>query len=222
MTVTPEVLEPTSNDDVAATEPRPRRRHVWGWVTLAVVLLIVAAGTTFIVRASTKNVVGWNGGVVAMGSSGVIQHQDPFGAEPGNSWAEIKFQPGATLKVGFSITNLSHTQTITIRSVTFDGVANSGDATFVESAISKATLDVDYNFDGGDTPMQAFHSFRLPARQQAVIQWTLTMCPSGTPSNGGDTEFSSFEIDYTYFGVHRHQTLPLVQPLQIDNPSYCA
>jgi hypothetical protein len=221
MTVAPEVLESTSDDDVAVARPPRRRRYIWLWISLAVVLIAVAAGTTFIVKASTKSVVGWDGGMVDFGDSGITQHEDPFGAEPGNSWGEATFRPGGTLQVGFSITNLSHTQTITVRSITFDGVANSDDTNYQLSAISKATLAVDYNFDGGNTSLQAFHPFRLPPRQQAVIQWTLTMCPSGTPSGGSDTEFSSYDIDYTYFGLHRHQKLPLVQPLRIDNVSYC-
>jgi hypothetical protein len=96
MTVTPELLESTSDDDVAVAQPPRRRRHSWRWIGLAIVLVVVAAGTTFIVKPSTKSVIGWNGGVVDIGDSGVVRHEDPFGAEPGSSWGEATYRPGAT------------------------------------------------------------------------------------------------------------------------------
>jgi hypothetical protein len=206
---------PCTAADATDAPPTGSRLRRWMWrLAILAAVLVIAAVTTLIVKVSTEDAIGWRGGTSYLAGSGVVRHEDPFGAEPAGDWGEVAYQPGGTVTLGMTMTNISRTQ-VTVRSITFNGVAPVGG--FTESSISKAVVGIDYRLDENSTDVQPFHPFQFPGGGYAYIQWTLTMCPSGTVEKDRQQEFSTFEIDYTYLGFHKHETLPLATPLRIDN-----
>jgi hypothetical protein len=205
MTAPAEALEVIA--EPLAAQPR-RKRRIWLLIILPIVLLLVAAATTVIVKVSTENAIGYLNDDSYVSGSGAVLHDDPFSG----SWAEVTYAPGGKVSLGMTIGNTSDAQTITIRSVTFDQVG-----TGTQSAFSAATLSVDFGLDGGSSNLQPFHPFRIPPGRLAYIQWTLTMCPTGTIEKDRNRQFSTMEINYTYFGFDKHATVPLGTPLQVDN-----
>jgi hypothetical protein len=189
-----------------------RARKLLTVVAVIVALLVVASAMAFAIKVKSERAVGWMGGATYVTGAGAIRHDDPFGAEPSDGWAEVTYTPGATFKLGFDITNMSHTQSITIRAITWEGLSGPGR----NSPLSSATLNVAYGQHGSNLPIERFHPFRLGPKDQVYIEWTFTMCQTGIAQRGGSTDEFDYEIDYTYFGFHKNQELPLPLPLQID------
>ena len=180
---------------------------------VVVALLVVGAGTAFSIKVGTERAVGWQGGATYLSGAGEIQHEDPFGAEPSGEWAEVTYTPGDTFTLGFDITNMSHTQSITIHAITWEDLSSPE----WNAPLSSATLNVAYNQHGAMGPAEPFHPFRLAPQDQVYIAWTFVMCPTGTTQTGSGRDDANYRIDYSYFGFHKSQEVPLPLPLQIDD-----
>jgi hypothetical protein len=205
MTIAPELAE-SPTGDVAP----PRRRRRIRWAVLAIVALMLAAGTAFLIKVGTERAIGVGYTAGARGS-GLVEHQDPFlGQSPPGSWAQVNYQPGHTITIGTSFQNLSHTQSITVTSLVFD--ESSGYPRLFSSA------SVAYTLSGGGITDHLFHPFTLGPRQYVYVEWSLTMCSTGTAGkNGGSTGVGDYTIGYRYFGFTKHQTVPLMMPVEFDD-----
>jgi hypothetical protein len=206
------VLEsPADTEAVEPTPPPIRHRRAVRWAIAAVIVLVIAAGSAFLVKVRTEHAIGWAGGSDYVSGADAVRHDDPFGAEPSGGWAEVTYSHSGTFELGFSITNMSHSQSIKIRTITWEDLRH-GDS---ESPLASATLNI--HLGGGTGPLTPFRPFTLGPRQQAYIQWTFTMCPNATVQKGGSIGIANFRVDYTYFGLPKSQDVPLALPLQVDD-----
>lgn len=188
-------------------------------LSLIVIGLVVAgSATAFLVRAATKPVVTWGGYAGAHGP-GWKEHPDPFSPN-GFGWVEVSFVPGGTITVDTSISNTSHTQSITIRNISWDAARRDS------SMFASGSMYVAYGEHGGTGNWAPFHPFGLAPGEDVAVEGRFVMCtnivvhPEGSVS-GGALVNSPIIIDYTYFGIHRTQRLPLPVPIQINRFPGC-
>src|SRR5262245_42720166 len=98
--------------------PRPRIRRV---ITIVAAVALVGAGTASALwyhHIATKPVIAIVG-YWARGT-GVKINDDPVHG----AWASIAYTPGAQVTLGMSIFDLDVAHPVTVRSVTFEGLAN--------------------------------------------------------------------------------------------------